>query len=397
MNETKHYFQLKGKNAEKILHELALKTFMIDWCYLNPMIKPGKELCDLLVVFDNVAIVWQVKDLKLDKNGKYKKSEVDKNLKQLAGAKRQLFDLKRKIELCNPRRGKDFFNPSSINEVYLISVLLGEGEDYYSALEEIKNSDVHVFSRDFTQIVLNELDTISDFCDYLKAKEKLFLEKKRRLIVNGGEEELLGAYIRGGRSFEQFEKFDEVIVEGNIWKSLKKDKNFIKKKEEDKISYGWDSIINRAHEGSSKYEFIARELARANRFKRRVLSKSFMEAHTKAHKDNKADLFRRIMSIDGVTYCFLFTDDPEPDNRELRKAMLYAICYFARGKFLKNKKVIGVSTEKKFRPVCSYDFVLIDKPEWTEQDQKKASQLQKDTGMFINYDIVETREDEYPE
>ena len=129
MNETKHYFQLKGKNAEKILHDLALTTFMIDWCYLNPMIKPGKELCDLLVVFDNVAIVWQVKDLKLDKNGKYKKSEVDKNLKQLAGAKRQLFELKRKIELCNPRRGKDFFDPSSINEVYLISVLLGEGED----------------------------------------------------------------------------------------------------------------------------------------------------------------------------------------------------------------------------------------------------------------------------
>lgn len=397
MNEKKHYFQLKGKSAEKIVHNMALKTFMVDWCYLNPMIKPGKELCDLLIVFDNVAIVLQVKDLKLDENGKYKKPEVDKNLRQLAGAKRQLFDLKRKIELYNPRRGKDFFDPSSINEVYLISVLLGEGEDYYSALEEIKNSDVHVFSRSFTQIVLNELDTISDFCDYLKAKEKLFLKKKRRLIVNGGEEELLGVYIRGGRSFEQFEKVDEVIIDGNIWESLKKDKKFIKKKEEDKISYGWDSIINRAHEGSSKYEFIARELARANRFKRRVLSKSFMEAHIKAHKDNKVDLFRRIMSIDGITYCLLFADDPEPDNRELRKAMLYAICYFARGKFLKNKKVIGIATEKKFRPACSYDFVLIDKPDWDKEDQKKASQLQEDTGMFINVDFVESREEEYPE
>jgi len=396
MNEKKHYFQLKGKNAEKIVHNMALKTFMVDWCYLNPMAKPGKELCDLLVVFDDVAIVWQVKDLKLDKNGKYKKSEVDKNLKQLAGAKRQLFDLKRKIELHNPRREKDFFDTNSISEIYLISVLLGEGEDYYSALEEIKNSDVHVFSRSFTQIVLNELDTISDFCDYLKAKEKLFLEKKRRLIVSGGEEELLGVYIRGGRSFEQFKKFDEVIIEGNIWKSLKKDKKFIKKKKEDKISYGWDSIINRAHEGSSKYEFIARELARANRFKRRVLSKSFMEAHIAAHKDNKADLFRRIMSIDGITYCFLFADDPEPDNRELRKAMLYAMCYFARGKFLKNKKVIGIATEKKFRPECSYDFVLLDKPDWTKEDQKKASQLQEHTGMFLNVDFVESREEEYP-
>ncbi len=68
INDTKQYFQLKGKNAEKIVHDLALKTFMIDWCYLNPMIKSGKELCDLLVVFDNIVIVWQVKDLKLDRS-----------------------------------------------------------------------------------------------------------------------------------------------------------------------------------------------------------------------------------------------------------------------------------------------------------------------------------------
>ncbi len=177
MNGTKHYFQLKGKNAEKTVHDLALKTFMIDWCYLNPMIKPGKELCDLLVVFDNVVIVWQVKDLKLDRNGKYKKSEVDKNLRQLAGARRQLFDLRKKIELCNPRRSKNFFDPSAISEIYLISVLLGEGEDYYSALEKIKGFDVHVFSKSFTQIVLNELDTISDLCNYLRAKEKFFFRK----------------------------------------------------------------------------------------------------------------------------------------------------------------------------------------------------------------------------
>ena len=76
--------------------------------------------------------------------------------------------------------------------------------------------------------------------------------------------------------------------------------------------------------------------------------------------------------------------------------MLYCICYFARGKFPKNKKVIGIATEKMFRPTCSYDFVLIDKPEWTKKDQKKANQLQAETGMFINTEFVEAHEDEYP-
>lgn len=64
MKIAKNYFYLKGKNAEKILHDLAIKTFLADWCYLNPQLPDKKELCDLLVVFDNIAIIWQIKDLK---------------------------------------------------------------------------------------------------------------------------------------------------------------------------------------------------------------------------------------------------------------------------------------------------------------------------------------------
>ena len=29
MEDTKHYFELKGKNAEKIVHDLAEKTFLV--------------------------------------------------------------------------------------------------------------------------------------------------------------------------------------------------------------------------------------------------------------------------------------------------------------------------------------------------------------------------------
>lgn len=395
MDDTKYYFQLKGKTAEKIVHDLALKTFLTDWCYLNPMLEPGKELCDLLVVFDDIVIIWQIKDLKLDKDGKYKKAEVDKNLRQLAGARRELFDLKAKVELSNPRRGKEVFDPASIKKTFLVSVLLGEDEDYYSALEEIKGLNVHVFTRDFTQIALNELDTISDFCAYLQAKERFFTEKKRSLIVTGGEEELLGIYLREGRTFGPFEKADNVFLEAGIWEGVQKDNRYIKKNEMDRISYGWDSIINRAHEGSSQYEIVARELARPNRFERRYLSKVFMEAHVKAHEEDKADLLRRTMPTDdGITYCFLFADDPEPWKR--RQAMLAGICYFARGKFPQNTKVIGIATEMKFRPTCSYDFVLIDKPNWTEEDQKRVEQLQADTGMFVNPTMAEVHEDEYP-
>jgi hypothetical protein len=103
--DSKHYFREKGAAAEAIIHNLATKTFLTDWCYPNPRKADRKELCDLLVVFDDIAIIWQIKDLKVDEAGKYKKAEVEKNLRQLSGARRAMFDLRVPIQLENPRRG----------------------------------------------------------------------------------------------------------------------------------------------------------------------------------------------------------------------------------------------------------------------------------------------------
>jgi hypothetical protein len=71
-----HCFHQKGQRAEAIIHDLATTTFLTDRCYPNPKKPDGKELCDLLVVFDDSAIIWQIKDLKVDEAGRYKKAEV---------------------------------------------------------------------------------------------------------------------------------------------------------------------------------------------------------------------------------------------------------------------------------------------------------------------------------
>ena len=393
MSFSKDYFRIKGETAEKIVHELAAKTFLVDWCFLNPKLPDGKELCDLLVVFDDTAIIWQIKDLKLDRKGEYKKSEIEKNLRQLSGARRQLFDLKTSIELENSRRRKERFDSSIIKRVFLISVLLGEGEDAFSFVEEIKKHTVHVFTKDFTQIILNELDTISDFTEYLQTKEN-FLNKEKSLVILGGEEELLAVYLMNERKFDGFNEADHIMIRDGSWEHLQNKPEYKAKKKADEISYGWDSIINRAHEGSEEYERVARELARPNRFQRRYLSKTFFDAHIKAHDDNVHDLFRRIMLGDGITYGFLFQDDPEP--RDKRKAMLKAICWIARGKYQQNNKVLGIATEMKIRPMCSYDFYLMDLPVWTEENKKNMEQLQKETDIFVNPVVGYTHEDEYP-
>ena len=120
---------MKEVQMLKILFiELAKKTFLTDWCYLRPHCpasKGSRELCDLLVIYDNIAIVWQIKDTKLDKMGHRKKSDIEKNQKPLLGARRELFELKTPVELVNPRRGKESFNPALIQRIYLISALVG--------------------------------------------------------------------------------------------------------------------------------------------------------------------------------------------------------------------------------------------------------------------------------
>ncbi len=396
MHKHKNYFDLKGKNAEKFIHELASKTFLTDWCYLSPKLPDGKELCDLLVVFDEIAIIWQIKDLKLNKDGKCNKSEKKKNLRQLSGARRQLFDLKTPIRLKNPRRGEELFNPAQIKQIYSVSVLLGEEEEFSPLVEIVKKYTVHIFRRHFTKIILSELDTISDFIEYLKEKENL-INTNKNLVIVGGEEELFAFYLLNNKNFKRFEKADHILIEHGSWKHLQNKPEYKSKKKADEISYGWDGIINRAHEGSPEYEIVARELARPNRFMRRYLSKVFFEAHVEAHEDKKHDLFRRILlseGTEGTTYCFLFQDDPEPRGR--RKSMLGVICYIARGMNKKSRKVLGIATEKKIRPECSYDFCLMDIPEWTEECQRHMEKLQKETGIFVNPIVGHTSEDEYP-
>ena len=392
---SKDYYRLKGKNAEELVYDLAKNTFFVDWCFPNPKLPAGKEVCDLLVVYDTVAIIWQIKDLKLDSRGQYNKSEVEKNLRQLSGARRQLFDLRTPIELENVRRRKEKFDPTVIKDIYLISALLGEGEgeDTFSLVEEIANHRVHVFNRSFVEIILNELDTVGDFTHYLKAKEH-FVSTCCQMVIAGGEEDLLAYYLMSGRSFSKLLQVDCVLVDDTFWDDLQMRPEYQAKKKADAISYGWDGIIDRAHEGPEEYERVARELARPNRLERRILSKAFLGAYRKAQNARGRNLFRRVVISDGVTYCFLFRDATV--DRSHRKHQLLALCWVARGQAGQNRKVIGVATEWVLAPTASYDFCFLEVPTWTEECQRTMERLQSEAGILRNPSITRVHEDEYP-
>jgi hypothetical protein len=393
----KHYFNLKGKNAETLIHDLAEKSFFIDWCYKNPEWEDRKELCDLLIVFNDIVIIWQIKDLKRQKNGRYSQSKVEKNLSQLSGAKRKLFDLKKPIELFNPRRGKELFFPDKIKRVYLISALIGEGEDYYSLLEKYKGKEIHVINRETAEILLNELDTIQDFTNYLNERESLLFsaneKDERKIILLGGERDILAYYLMNERNFSQFKEANMILLEEGCWEALMSKQEYLRKKEEDEISYIWDEIINRAHTCGEGYETVAKELARPHRFERRWLSKNFFEAHHIAHNQKENNFYQRTMKGDGITYHFVFMDAP---SREARRNFLMNLCFVVRDLNRENKKVLGIATERKIYPECSYDFCLLDFPEWTKENEAEAKKIKETTGLFKNQNWRVSHEDEYP-
>jgi len=388
--DSPHYFRQKGADAERVIHDLANKTFFVDWCYPNPKKPDGKELCDCLIVFDDTAIIWQIKDLKVDEQGRYKKAEVEKNLRQLAGARRALFDLREPIVLMNPRRGAEQFKPEAIKHIHLISVLMGEGEEPFPFVQEYKNRQIHVFTREFADIALSELDTVADFRKYLQDKEQI--DPTKHLIVAGGEQNLLAKYLENEHSFKWMDQADLFYFDETNWPAFIKNPQVIAKKHADKVSQGWDSLINRAHEGSARYELVARELARPDRFTRRVLSQYFLEAYAEM-RNGRHELFRRNFALKDTTYCFLLTYDAGDTRREQRRNMLQAMCFVARGLPPFNKRVVGVSTD---RDNTNYDFCFLHMPEWTGEDEKRKKQIQAETGIFVSPRLTTSSEDEYP-
>jgi hypothetical protein len=82
--------------TEQYLSHLCDRTFLRAWSYANPYKADGKELCDLIVVFENnVFLFFDRESRKFDHSGdvrltweRWKKEAITKQIRTAAGAKR---------------------------------------------------------------------------------------------------------------------------------------------------------------------------------------------------------------------------------------------------------------------------------------------------------------------
>lgn len=446
-----------GKTAsERYLARISERSFLNLWSYPNVHVnknpsgrKNFRELCDLLVVCGDHILIFSDKentwpdgrDLETQWKRWYRRA-VAKSIRQVRGAERwislfpdQLFldeECTRPLPIRLP--------PENRRKVYCIVVANGAMEacqHYFDGgigsmmnLPRLRDSDhidsdtagfrpfaigdvdttgsfVHVLTEVTLDIVMSELDTITDFTRYLDKKAEFV--RSGRLISAHGEEDLVSYYMThvnsdGEHDFAHPEGRDwsenDSIVIASAFDEMVTDDRYVAKKRADEISYVWDQLIEIfttpmiegttiVPEGKnfklSDTEVAVRYMALEDRFRRRMLGKAVMGAFEEGRKSPR---FARAMVGDTSAQgrdigFFLMTLECPKDlhfqnsqdgydrYRAVRRSMLEVYAYGYMKRFPSLKRIIGIGVEPPPKSEGlkggSEDMVMLEEPKWTAE------------------------------
>lgn len=396
--------------SETLVGKLCQHSFLSLWTYPNPVGKKGKELCDVLVVCDPHVVIFSVKECGVTNNGnievdwkRWRKSTIKESVAQIYGAERWIKEAKHKHVVKKDRTTGLPFPDSSRRQIHRIAVAFGSKGKVPFQMGDFGKGFVHIFDELSLDRIMDELDTITDFVRYLMDKEN-FLYSDKKITITGGEEDLLARYLHSGRQFPT--AYDRIVVDNDLWDGFTEGKEYKNKQAANANSYIWDDLINTFHNdlatrglefGNSleQVDAITRIMAREDRFSRRILCKDFYEFMELTSRDKASVRSRMTASPSGILYVFLAC--PRRTERKDRHKELHLRCFVARGLTPKCKTVIGLATERyEGGKGFSLDAFCLEKPDWTEEDQKKLEYIQNELGFFKAPVQSTGSEDEYP-
>lgn len=421
---------IKGNFGENLVNQLAFDTYLDYWCYPNPKFENGnkKEICDLLIVFNNVCIIFSVKNYEFKGNHKrYFNNTIEKAVKQINGAYKTLFT-NEKVVIKHPYKNEIIFPKDKIDKVYRIIINLGEGIQFYNLERTTQNQDfITIFDKDTFTTILKELDTIPDLIDYLDKREILFKNKdvkilpgpndeldiqsfddfaelfksnndKASIMISGTEKDLLSYFIKNTRNFPEAisGNYDgSVIIIDGEWEKFKSIDKVKRKTEEDKISYFVDKFVKNEIL-TSNYHYkddIARELLSLNRLNRRFVSKLFFDFYDQIKNHTDIEFDRRYVDLGELG--IVFTNYTEKYTFEMiNKVNTIAMESFNYYNNYKNKNLILICTNR------NYNFffgIEKDIEPYSTDDEEIIKKNIKTLGWFENYKTNKSRIDEFPE
>lgn len=396
----------EGLNAaEQFVFDLCKKSFLRLWTYANPRGKDGgKELCDALVLCSPDVIIFSVKDIDF-KGGpqpevawsRWVKRAVKNSTKQIYGAERRIRSAPHVVR-SDGSAGLALPKPPDLR-VHRVAVAAGSRGKVRMPFGDFGKGFVHVFDEISAETLLSELDTVTDFTEYLTAKERFCNKVTHMLQVR--EEDLLAIYLQSGRKFP--DRSPNVLsVDDELWDAFMKRPEVAAKMEADVVSYVWDRLIDafaddilggNLEPGASptNAEQALRYMARENRFSRRLLGEAFKEFVTESAT---YPLARMLRAPSGIVYVFLAS--PRRAEREIRKMELQQRCFVARGRHPESNTAVGIATEQYNPEGYSMDIAVHYQAEWRDEDQEMLEQIQAERGYFVSPRLTEQSCDEYP-
>lgn len=279
-------------DAEKYLNELSEKTFLSLWSYPNLYTDQnkknetsvGKELCDLLVIFENHIIIFSDKNCNFNDipSGKLSDKELDikwkrwykKSIEKSAGQiykaedwirnhsdriflddkckKRFPFDIANKkdviihrivvthsiADICKKYTGNKY------GSFFIDSNIIGSEQEFSIGYINEYKKFVHILNDFSLNLLMKELDTAPDFINYLTRKEDLFQNVD---IIALGEEDMLAQYLsttddKGIHDFFNKDSFNKdffnkddrkhnlIIFESGAWENINNNPQYLNKK-----------------------------------------------------------------------------------------------------------------------------------------------------------------------
>jgi len=429
-------------SSEKLLARLCDKTFLRLWSYPNVFKSDGKELCDLLAVFENHVFLFFVRESKKFENPekdislqweRWKKEVIQKQLVTLEGAEKYVRANQDKIYL-DQKNTIPFPLPIPTDNIIIhkIIVALGAKEacknsspaNLYGSLAICYNNDeierpsvpfllhldkanpVHVFDSHNLDIILKELDTVYDLMTYLTIKEQAI--KKFHSFYYCGEEDLLAHYfLHYDESNNSYSIGPNVLGSHGVfigegqWYGFLNSKSYNRRKEANKVSELWDGMLQRTCDNALNGSLMGNanvfsgqsaihEMAKEPRFSRRALSEHMITS-IKNFPENIPGFLRHVAFMPSFYkdkgYVFLQITVPkeyqDEDYRSRRQAMLEIACGAAKNKFTHLNKIIGIAIDApKFATKNAEDFILLDCEEWSKEQQEMFEEDNKGFKFF---------------
>lgn len=380
--------------SEKYVADLCEKSFLPFWSFANPLGKKGKELCDILIVCGHTIIIISVKDISLSKHSnksvvydRWVNQAVHESVKQIYGAERYLQDVDEVI-----LKGKKTIIklPKKENRIFhRIAIAFGSDDDFPLPTGNFGKGYVSVFDEKTTFTLLDELDTITDFTDYLIAKEEF---EKNKTILIPTETDFLAFYLDGGLKMELPD--DAVISGSDLWGNYIVSKEYAEWREDIAVSYVWDFMIRHLHEHhinddtTDKRREELEEAIRTINLEPRINRIELGEMMNSAIRDKvKARMLR---PLEGRKHAYVFM--PLTDkNWEEKGEELELRCIVARYENPTAEKIIGISMGSNANGDSCFDICTLDIPEMDEEFITQVKKIKEELGYFTNPRISDSK------